>query len=242
MEIIHPFGGKAHKFETEFAGKTLTIETGNMAFRADGAVTVRYGDTMLLATAVVEPKPKPNTDFFPLLIDYEERWYASGKISGSRYMKRESRPSDKAVLTCRLIDRPIRPLFPKGYRNDVQVVVTTLSVDMENEPDVIAIIAASTALMLAGTPFEGPVAAARIGQIDGKLIVNPTLSEQENSNLNLTVAGTKDAILMVESVAGEVSEETILEGFELAIKQWQPVIEIQNKIDSIETQLLEIQI
>ncbi len=230
MEIIHPFGGKAHKFETEFAGKTLTIETGNMAFRADGAVTVRYGDTMLLATAVVEPKPKPNTDFFPLLIDYEERWYASGKISGSRYMKRESRPSDKAVLTCRLIDRPIRPLFPKGYRNDVQVVVTTLSVDMENEPDVIAIIAASTALMLAGTPFEGPVAAARIGQIDGKLIVNPTLSEQENSNLNLTVAGTKDAILMVESVAGEVSEETILEGFELAIKQWQPVIEIQNKI------------
>jgi polyribonucleotide nucleotidyltransferase len=230
MEIIHPFGGKAHKFETEFAGKTLTIETGNMAFRADGAVTVRYGDTMLLATAVVEPKPKPNTDFFPLLIDYEERWYASGKISGSRYMKRESRPSDKAVLTCRLIDRPIRPLFPKGYRNDVQVVVTTLSVDMENEPDVIAIIAASTALMLAGTPFEGPVAAARIGQIDGKLIVNPTLSEQENSNLNLTVAGTKDAILMVESVAGEVSEETILEGFELAIKEWQPVIEIQNKI------------
>ena len=230
MEIIHPFGGKAHKFETEFAGKTLTIETGNMAFRADGAVTVRYGDTMLLATAVVEPKPKPNTDFFPLLIDYEERWYASGKISGSRYMKRESRPSDKAVLTCRLIDRPIRPLFPKGYRNDVQVVVTTLSVYMENEPDVIAIIAASTALMLAGTPFEGPVAAARIGQIDGKLIVNPTLSEQENSNLNLTVAGTKDAILMVESVAGEVSEETILEGFELAIKQWQPVIEIQNKI------------
>ena len=230
MEIIHPFGGKTHKFETEFAGKKLTIETGNMAFRADGAVTVRYGDTMLLATAVVEPKPKPDTDFFPLLIDYEERWYASGKISGSRYMKREAKPSDKAVLTSRLIDRPIRPLFPKGYRNDVQVVVTALSVDLENEPDVIAIIAASTALMLAGTPFEGPVAAARIGQIDGKLVVNPTVSEQENSKLNLTVAGTKDAILMVESVANEVSEETILEGFELAIKEWQPVIEIQNKI------------
>ena len=230
MEIIHPFGGKTHKFETEFAGKKLTIETGNMAFRADGAVTVRYGDTMLLATAVVQPKPKPDTDFFPLLIDYEERWYASGKISGSRYMKREAKPSDKAVLTSRLIDRPIRPLFPKGYRNDVQVVVTALSVDLENEPDVIAIIAASTALMLAGTPFEGPVAAARIGQIDGKLVVNPTVSEQEESKLNLTVAGTKDAILMVESVANEVSEETILEGFELAIKEWQPVIEIQNKI------------
>ena len=114
MDIIHPFGGKTVKYETEFAGKKITVETGNMAFRADGAVTVRCGDTMVLATAVVEPKPKPDTDFFPLLIDYEERWYASGKISGSRYVKREAKPSDKAVLTSRLIDRPIRPLFPKG--------------------------------------------------------------------------------------------------------------------------------
>lgn len=230
MEIIHPFGGKTSKFETEFAGKKLIVETGNMAFRADGAVTVRYGDTMVLATAVVEPKPKPDTDFFPLLIDYEERWYASGKISGSRYMKREAKPSDQAVLTSRLIDRPIRPLFPKGYRNDVQVVVTVLSADLESEPDIISIIAASTALMLAGTPFEGPVAAARIGQIDGKLVVNPTVSEQVDSNLNLTVAGTKDAIMMVESAAQEVSEDTIVKGFELAIKSWQPVIELQNKM------------
>jgi polyribonucleotide nucleotidyltransferase len=214
-----------------------------MAFRADGAVTVRCGDTMLLATAVVQPKPKPDTDFFPLLIDYEERWYASGKISGSRYIKREAKPSDKAVLTSRLIDRPIRPLFPKGYRNDVQVVVTALSVDLENEPDVIAIIAASTALMLTGAPFEGPVAAARIGQIDGKLVVNPTVSEQENSKLNLTVAGTKDAIMMVESVASEVPESVILEGFELAIKEWQPVIEIQTKMAKelgIETKEFEL--
>ena len=135
MDIIHPFGGKTVKYETEFAGKKITVETGNMAFRADGAVTVRCGDTMVLATAVVEPKPKPDTDFFPLLIDYEERWYASGKISGSRYVKREAKPSDKAVLTSRLIDRPIRPLFPKGYRNDVQVVVTVLSADL----DVIAV-------------------------------------------------------------------------------------------------------
>jgi len=230
MEIIHPFGGKTVKFETEFAGKKLIIETGNMAFRADGAVTVRYGDTMVLATATVEPKPKPDTDFFPLLIDYEERWYASGKISGSRYMKREGRPSDQAVLTSRLIDRPIRPLFPKGYRNDVQVVVTVLSADLEHEPDIISIIGASTALMLAGTPFEGPVAAARIGQIDGKLVVNPTVAEQADSTLNLTVAGTKDAIMMVESAAQEVTEDTIVEGFELAIKAWQPVIEIQNKM------------
>ena len=230
MEIIHPFGGKTSRFETDFAGKKLIFETGNMAFRADGSVTVRCGDTMVLATAVVEPKPKPDTDFFPLLIDYEERWYASGKVSGSRYVKREGRPSDRAILTSRLIDRPIRPLFPKGYRNDVQVVVTVLSTDLQNEPDVIAIIAASTALMLAGTPFEGPVAAARIGQIDGKLVVNPTVSEQEGSNLNLTVAGTKEAILMVESIADEVSEDLILEGFELAIKEWQPVIDLQNKM------------
>lgn len=230
MEIIHPFGGKTSKFETEFAGKKLIIETGNMAFRADGAVTVRYGDTVVLATAVVAPTPKPDTDFFPLLIDYEERWYASGKISGSRYMKREGRPSDKAVLTSRLIDRPIRPLFPKGYRNDVQVVTTVLSADLETEPDIVAIIGASIALMLAGTPFEGPVAAARIGQIDGKLVVNPTVSEQADSTLNLTVAGTKNAIMMVESAAQEVSEETIMQGFELAIKSWQPVIELQNKM------------
>ncbi len=230
MEIIHPFGGKTSKFETEFADKKLIIETGNMAFRADGSVTVRYGDTMVLATAIVEPKPRPETDFFPLMIDYEERWYASGKISGSRYMKREARPSDKAILTARLIDRPIRPLFPKGYRNDVQVVVTVLSVDLENEPDIISIIAASTALMLAGTPFEGPVAAVRIGQVDDKLVVNPTLTEQLDSKLNLTVAGTKDAIMMVESVACEVDEQTILDGFELAIKAWQPVIELQNKM------------
>lgn len=230
MEIIHPFGGKTFKFETDFADKKLIIETGNMAFRADGAVTVRYGDTMVLATAIVEPKPRPDTDFFPLMIDYEERWYASGKISGSRYMKREARPSDKAILTARLIDRPIRPLFPKGYRNDVQVVITVLSVDLENEPDVVSIIAASTALMLAGTPFEGPVAAVRIGQIDGKLVVNPTLTEQLDSKLNLTVAGTKDAIMMVESVASEVSEAVILDGFELAIEAWQPVIELQNKM------------
>ena len=170
MDIIHPFGGKTAKYETEFANKKIIVETGNMAFRADGAVTVRCGDTMVLATAVVEPKPRPDTDFFPLLIDYEERWYASGKISGSRYVKREAKPSDKAVLTSRLIDRPIRPLFPKGYRNDVQVVVTVLSADLENEPDILSIIAASTALMLSGCPFEGPVAAARIGQIDGKLV------------------------------------------------------------------------
>lgn len=230
MNITHPFGGKQVKLETEFAGKKLIIETGQLAFRADGAVTVQYGDTVLLATAVVAPQPKPETDFFPLLIDYEERLYASGKISGSRFMKREGRPSDQAILTSRLIDRPIRPLFPKGFRNDVQVMVTVLSADLQHEPDIIAIIAASTALMLTGAPFDGPVAAARIGQVDGKLVVNPTVKEQADSTLNLTVAGTEDAVMMVEATAHEADEKTITEGLELAVKSWQPVIKLQQEL------------
>jgi len=230
MKIIHPFDGQQIKLETEFAGKKLTIETGQLAFRADGAVTLQYGDTVLLATAVVAPQARPETDFFPLLIDYEERMYASGKISGSRFMKREGRPSDQAVLTSRLIDRPIRPLFPKGFRNDVQVMVTVLSADLEHEPDILAVIAASTALMLTGAPFDGPVAAVRIGQIDGKLVVNPTVSEQEKSNLNLTVAGTKDAIMMVECAAHEAKEETLTNALELALESWQPVIALQEEL------------
>lgn len=230
MTIIHPFGGKQATFETEFAGKKLTIETGNLAFLATGAVTVRYGDTVVFASAVVAPEPKPDQDFFPLLIDYEERMYAAGKISGSRFIKREGRPSEKAILTCRLIDRPIRPLFPKGYRNDVQVVVMPLSVDMEHEPDIIGIIAASSALMLTGAPFEGPVAGIRIGQIDGKLVPFPTNTEQAESTLNLTVAGTKDAIMMVEAGAQEVSEETMLEALQLSIESWRPVIELQEQM------------
>ncbi len=230
MKIVHPFGGKHIKLETEFAGKKLILETGLLAFRADGAVTVRYGDTVLLATAVVAPQAKPDSDFFPLLIDYEERMYASGKISGSRFMKREGRPSDQAILNSRLIDRPIRPLFPKGFRNDVQIMITVLSADLSHEPDTIAVIAASSALMLTGAPFDGPVAAARIGKIDGKLVVNPTVSEQENSDLNLTVAGTSDAIMMVEAAAHEVSEDEVVKGLELAVKSWQPVIKLQQEL------------
>lgn len=230
MNIVHPFGAKHIKLETEFAGKKLIVETGQLAFRADGAVTVRYGETVVLATAVIEKKPKPEADFFPLLIDYEERMYASGKISGSRFMKREGRPSDQAVLTSRLIDRPLRPLFPKGFRNDVQIMITVLSVDLEHEPDIISIIAASSALMLTAAPFDGPVAAARIGLIDNKLVVNPTVSDQQNSNLNLTVAGTKDAIMMVEAAANEVDEKTITEALDLAVKSWQPVIKLQNEL------------
>lgn len=230
MEITHPFGGKTRSFTTEFAGRELTIETGKLAFLADGAVTVRYGDTVILATAVAAPEPKPDQDFFPLLIDYEERMYAAGKISGSRFIKREGRPSEKAILTARLIDRPIRPLFPKGYRNDVQVVVTTLSIDNEHDPDILGMIAASSALMLTGAPFQGPVAGIRIGQVEGKLIANPIAEEQEKSDLNLTVAGTRDAIMMVEAGANEVSEDTMIDALQMALDMWQPVIDLQEKM------------
>ena len=230
MEIIHPFGGKTEIVETELAGRKLTRETGRVAFLTDGAVLVRYGDTVVLGTAVIAPEPKEGTDFFPLLVDYEERMYAAGKISGSRFIKREGRPSEQAILTSRLIDRPIRPLFPKGYRNDVQVVVTVLSADLEHEPDIIGIIAASSALMLSGAPFDGPVAASRIGLVDGKLVAYPTASEQEKSQLNLTVAGTKDAIMMVEAGASEVDEKTMVEAIAKAKESWQPVIELQEKM------------
>lgn len=230
MEIIHPFGGKTEIFETQFAGRKLTIETGRVAFLTDGAVLVRYGDTVVLGTAVIAPEPKEGTDFFPLLVDYEERMYAAGKISGSRFIKREGRPSEQAILTSRLIDRPIRPLFPKGYRNDVQVVVTVLSADLEHEPDIIGIIAASSALMLSGAPFDGPVAASRIGLVDDKLVVYPTVEEQSKSRLNLTVAGTKDAIMMVEAGAAEVDEKTMTEAIAKAKESWQPVIELQENM------------
>ncbi|MDP4038450.1 MAG: polyribonucleotide nucleotidyltransferase [bacterium] len=230
MEIIHPFGEKTRQFETEFAGRKLIIETGKMAFMADGAVTVRYGDTVVFASAVVASQPSEGADFFPLLIDYEERMYASGKISGSRFVKREGRPSEQALLTARLIDRPIRPLFPKGYRNEVQVVVMVLSADLSHEPDIISIIAASSALMLSGAPFDGPLSAMRIGLIDDKFMLYPTAEELEKSQLNLTVAGTTDAIMMVEAGAKEVSEEKIVKALDSAQKAWQPVIDLQQKM------------
>ncbi|HEX7259773.1 MAG TPA: polyribonucleotide nucleotidyltransferase, partial [Candidatus Saccharimonadia bacterium] len=165
------------QFETEFCGRPLTIETGKIGFLADGAVTVRYGDTMVLGTAVMSNQPREGIDFFPLLIDYEERMYASGKISGSRFVKREGRASEAATLTSRLIDRPIRPLFPKGFRNDVQGVATVLSADLVYSPDIIAMIAISSALTISGAPFEGPIAGVRVGRIDGKLVVYPTSAE-----------------------------------------------------------------
>ena len=229
-EIIHPFGGKTRVFETEFCGRTLTIETGKIGFLADGAVTVRYGDTMVLGTAVMANSPRQGIDFFPLLIDYEERMYAAGKISGSRFLKREGRASEQATLTARLIDRPIRPLFPKGFRNDVQCVATVLSADLVHTPDLIGMLAISSALHISGAPFEGPVAGVRIGMIDDELVAYPTSAQMSGSKLDLVVAGTKDAIMMVEAGANEVDEETMVKAIELAHKSIQPVIELQEKI------------
>lgn len=230
MEIIHPFGGKTQSFETDFCGQKLTIENGKLAFLADGAVTVRYGDTVVLGAAVVANQPRDGIDFFPLLIDFEERMYAAGKISGSRFIKREGRASERATLSSRLIDRPIRPLFPKGYRNDVQGVATVLSVDSDHAADLIGMIAVSAAIMLSGAPFEGPVAGVRIGLIDGKLIAFPTAAQLLESKLDLTVAGTRDAIMMVEAGANEVDEATMVEAIELAHKEMQAAIKLQEEM------------
>jgi polyribonucleotide nucleotidyltransferase len=203
-------GRPVHSVSTEIAGRTLTIETGRYAEQADGAVTVRYGDTMLLATVVGAKESREGVDFFPLTVDYEERMYAAGKIPGS-FFKREGRPTTTAILTSRLTDRPLRPLFPKGYRNEVQVVITTLSIDMINDPGPLAIIGASAALAISDIPFAGPVGAALVGHLDGGLRLNPEMADMANSRLDLVVAGTKDAVLMVEAGAHELNEDEMLD-------------------------------
>ncbi|MBI3495608.1 polyribonucleotide nucleotidyltransferase, partial [Candidatus Berkelbacteria bacterium] len=187
-----------------FGDGSLELKRDNMAKFASGSVLASWGGTGLLATAVIGKQPREGVDFFPLMVDYEERLYAAGKISGSRFIKREGRPSDRAILTARLVDRPIRPLFPKEFRNDVQVIITVLSYDSEHQPDIIAINAASAALMLSGAPFAGPVGAARVGLIDGALVVNPSDSQMEKSSLNIVVAGTADKVMMLEAGASEV--------------------------------------
>ncbi len=220
------------EYKAAIGGRDLIISTGKLAELASGSVTIRYGDTVVLATAVVAEEPKEDIDFFPLLVDYEERLYAAGKISGSRFIKREGRPSDAAILACRLIDRPIRPLFPKGYYNDVQVVITVLSFDLENDPDVISIIAASAALSQSVAPFEGPVAAVRVGQIEGKFVANPTREQMEKSTLDLVVAGTYEKIMMLEAGAKEVDEKTIVEAIKFGQEALLPGIEVQKDLIS----------
>ena len=207
-------------------GRTLAMETGRLAWQANGAVTLVIGETVVLATATASKLPRPNIDFFPLTCDYEEKMYAAGKIPGG-YIKREGRPSTDAILASRLIDRPLRPLFPKGFRNDVQVVVTPLSVDGENDPVIMAINAASTALTISDIPFSGPVGAVRMGYIDGHLVVNPSLTDMPESKLDLVMAASNDAIVMVEAGAREVSEETILEALTMGHDVCRHVIAMQ---------------
>ena len=194
----------------QVGGRAMTLETGRMAKQASGAVFCTYGDTAVLVTAVGAKEPKDGVDFFPLTVDYEEKLYAAGKIPGG-FLKREGKASEKAILSSRLIDRPIRPLFPKGYHNDVQVVATVLSVDMDNAPDVLAMVGASAALHLSQVPFMGPIAGVVVGLVDGEFIINPNQEQEEKSLMHLTVAGTADAVMMVEAGAKEVPEATILD-------------------------------
>ena len=229
MSTINPFGKKIIKVETEFCGRTLSLEVGRVGFRTSASVLVRYGDTVVLGTAMVGNQPAHGFDYFPLSIDYEEKMYAAGKISGSRFIKREGRPSDDAILIGRLIDRPIRPLWPKGYRHEVQGVATVMSMDPDFRPDMVAMIAMSAAFMLSGAPFDGPVAGVRVGLVDGKLQAFAT-AQQMHDGLDLVVAGTKDGIMMVEAGANEVSEAQVVEALEFAHKAIQPAIKLQQEL------------
>ena len=229
MSIINPSGKEIFSVTTELCGRPLTLEVNRVGFRTTGSVLVRYGDTVVLGSAQVGSRPV-QLDYFPLSIDYEERFYAAGKISGSRFIKREGRPSDEAVLIGRLIDRPIRPLFPKGYRQEVQVVATVLSMDPDFRPDVVAMIAASSALMLTGTPFDGPVAGLRVGRVNGEFKAFLTPEEREQSDLDLVVAGIASGITMVEAGAKEVSEEVIVDAMAWAHQMMQPAIALQREL------------
>src|ERR1041385_997741 len=213
------------KEEIEWGGRKLVLETGKIARQADGAVVATYGETIVLATVVGAHEPRPGADFFPLTVDYQEKYFAAGKIPGG-YFKREGRPTERETLVSRLIDRPIRPLFAEGYRNETQVIVTVLSHDMENDPDIVAMVAASAALTLSGIPFMGPIGAARVGFIAGEYVLNTQIDEMPNSKLDLVVAGTADAVLMVESEAQELDESTMLGAVMFGHRAFQPVIDM----------------
>ena len=213
-----------HRVELDWGGRKLTLETGRMARQADGAVVATYGETTVIATVVAAKQPKEGVDFLPLTVNYQEKFFAAGRIPGG-YFKREGRPTEKETLTSRLIDRPVRPLFAEGWRCDTQVIVTTLSHDLENDPDIVAMVAASAALTLSGVPFMGPVGAARVGFINNEYVLNPQLDEMVESQLDLVVAGTNEAVLMVESEAKELSEDIMLGAVMFGHRHFQPVIE-----------------
>ena len=217
------------EFRLELGGRPLVLEFGELAKQANGSVLVRYGETVVLATATMSKHAREGIDFFPLLVDYEERMYAAGKIPGG-WGRREGRPSEDAILSARMIDRPLRPLFPDGFRNDVQVVLSILSVDKSNSPTIAALIGASAALHVSDIPFAGPVGGVKVGLVDGQFIINPTLEEQANSDLDITVAGTKDAVMMVEASANEVSEQVALDAIAFGHKVIQELCELQEQI------------
>lgn len=229
MEIINPTGKHTFSVSTDFCGRELKIEVNRVGFRTTSSVLVSYGDTTILGSVVVSEKPVVQ-DFFPLSIDYEEKFYAAGKISGSKFIKREGKPADEAILVGRLIDRPIRPLFPKGYRQEVQVVTTVLSMDPGFRPDVVAMIAASSALLNAGVPFDGPVAGLRIGRINGQFKAFLTPEERENSDLDLVVAVKDQKVVMVEAGANEVPENVIIDAMRWAVAQAQPALALQREL------------
>jgi len=220
---------ESNSFEYEIGGRRLIIETGKLAGQASGAVIVRYGDTVVLVTACTSNKPREGVDFLPLTVDYEERLYAAGKIPGG-FIRREGRPSQEATLACRLTDRPLRPLLPKGWRNDIQLIATVLSADQENDPDILAVIGSSAALLISEVPFGGPVSAVHIGYIDGELILNPTLVQLESSQLDLVVASTKQAIVMIEAGVEEVSEDTVIQAIAFGHQANQDIIKLQEQL------------
>ena len=217
------------EFSIELGGRTLTLEFGKYCEQASGSTIVRYGDTVVMVNATVAETPRPGIDFFPLSVDYEEKLYSVGHIPGS-WNRREGRPAEKAILTSRLIDRPLRPLFPKGMRHDVAVAATVLSVEQDNSPEIAAMIGSSAAICVSEIPFAGPTGAVNIGYIDGEYIVNPTEAQREVSEMDLTVAGTKEAVLMVEAGANEVSEEVMLKAILFAHEQVKKLVEFQEMI------------
>jgi polyribonucleotide nucleotidyltransferase len=218
-----------YRSEVSLEGRTLSIEAGRVARAADGAVWVRYGDTVVLVTAVASKQPREGIDFFPLTVDYQERAYAAGKIPGG-FFKREGRPHEKETLAARLIDRPVRPLFPHGYHQDVQIIATVLSADQENDPDVLAVVGASAALTISNIPFLGPIGCVRIGRVDGRFVVNPTYVQLEQSDMDMVLAGTEPAVVMVEGGAREVPEEALLEALLFGHRALQPIIQIQRDL------------
>lgn len=216
-----------YTFKTELGGRSFVVETGKMAKQANGAALVRYGDTVVLVTATASLEPREGVDFFPLTVDYEEKMYSVGKIPGG-FIKREGRPAESGILHSRLIDRPIRPLFPEGYRNDVQIVATVLSVDQDNPPEIAGMIGASCALSISDIPFMGPIAGVRVGRVDGQFVINPTVAQMEKSDLNLTVAGSHDAVMMVEAGAKELPEDVVLDAILFGHQEIKRMVEFQN--------------